>query len=154
EGRAWIVSTGLPEASAKGRQIRARRRLDQMSRRLEAVDIPDFTPCAHERPLFPGVVHKIDDLPGVVSNFDRSGYLAAVQRVIDYIHAGDCFQVNLSQRLLHPTTVAPLELYDRLRRRNPAPFAGYFDLGEFVLASASPERFLRVADSLVETRPI
>ncbi|MGH7225179.1 MAG: anthranilate synthase component I family protein, partial [Gemmataceae bacterium] len=45
-------------------------------------------------------------------------------------------------------------LYARLRERNPAPFAGYFDLGDFVLASASPERFLRVEDGRVETRPI
>jgi para-aminobenzoate synthetase component 1 len=50
--------------------------------------------------------------------------------------------------------VAPLELYDRLRRRNPAPFAAYFDLGEFVIASASPERFLSVNDGEVQTRPI
>ena len=45
-------------------------------------------------------------------------------------------------------------LYLRLRRRNPAPFAGYFDLGEFQIASASPERFLQVAGGEVETRPI
>jgi len=55
---------------------------------------------------------------------------------------------------LHPATLSPLELYARLRERNPAPFAGYFDLGGFVLASASPERFLRVEDGEVETRPI
>ena len=55
----------------------------------------------------------------------------------EYIHAGDCFQVNLSQRLLHKEAdVHPLELYRRLRERNPAPFAGYFDLGDFVIASA------------------
>ena len=67
---------------------------------------------------------------------------------------GDCFQVNLSQRLLHRATLAPLELYARLRERNAAPFAGYFDLGDFVVASASPERFLRVENGQVETRPI
>ena len=48
----------------------------------------------------------------------------------------------------------PLALYVRLRRCNPAPFAGYFDLGEFQIASASPERFLKVAGGDVETRPI
>src|SRR5262249_29823251 len=45
-------------------------------------------------------------------------------------------------------------LYDRLRRVNPAPFAGYFDLGDFVVASASPERFVKVTDREVQTRPI
>ncbi|MGH7172308.1 MAG: aminodeoxychorismate synthase component I, partial [Gemmataceae bacterium] len=99
-------------------------------------------------------LHPLPGFAGVFSNFDRPGYLAAVRRAIEYIHAGDCFQVNLSQRLLHAITLSPLELYARLRERNPAPFAGYFDLGDFVLASASPERFLRVEDGRVETRPI
>src|SRR5204862_528556 len=67
---------------------------------------------------------------------------------------GDCFQVNIAQHLLMRATLPPLELYERLRQRNPAPFAGYFDLGQFVLASASPERFLRLAGEQVETRPI
>jgi para-aminobenzoate synthetase component 1 len=97
--------------------------------------------------MFPG--HR-----GVSSNFDRPGYLAAVRRAVEYIHAGDCFQVNLSQRLLCGATEPPLDLYARLRERNPAPFAGYFDLGDFVVLSASPERFLRIEDGLVQTRPI
>src|SRR5260370_42421592 len=83
-------------------------------------------------------------LPSVTSNFDRAGYLAAVRRAIEYIHAGDCFQVNLSQRLLAPATLSPLELYGRLRERNPAPFAGYFDPGGFQIARAPPELFLHV----------
>jgi para-aminobenzoate synthetase component I len=88
------------------------------------------------------------------SNFDRPGYLQAVRRVIDYIEAGDCFQVNLAQRLLTPARHPPLRLYERLRQRNPAPFAGYLDMGDFVVLSASPERFLRITDGWVETRPI
>src|SRR5262249_34112532 len=62
--------------------------------------------------------------------------------------------VNLAQRLLYPARESPLQLYLRLRRRNPAPFAAYFDLGDFTIASASPERFLRVENGAVETRPI
>ena len=78
-----------------------------------------------------------------------------MRRVVEYIHAGDCFQVNLSQRLLAPLREHPLDLYGRLRELNPAPFAGYFDLGDFQILSASPERFLRVhPDGEVETRPI
>jgi para-aminobenzoate synthetase component 1 len=90
----------------------------------------------------------------VTSTFDRGGYLGAVSRAIEYVHAGDCFQVNLSQRLLASLTEHPLQLYGRLRERNPASFAGYLDLGSFAVASASPERFLRVTDGDVETRPI
>ena len=90
----------------------------------------------------------------LTSNFAPAEYLETVRRAIEYIHAGDIFQVNLAQRLLHPATDDPVALYLRLRRRNPAPFGGYFDLGEFQIASASPERFLQVIDSRVEARPI
>jgi para-aminobenzoate synthetase component 1 len=90
----------------------------------------------------------------LTSNFAAEQYLDAVRRAIEYIHAGDVFQVNLSQRLLHPATDDPVALYLRLRRRNPATFAAYFDLGEFQIASASPERFLQVVEGQVEARPI
>ena len=91
---------------------------------------------------------------GLTSNFSADGYRAAVGRVIDYIYAGDVFQVNLAQRLLHPAVDDSVSLYLRLRRRNAATFAGFFDLGDFQIVSASPERFLTVRDRCVETRPI
>jgi para-aminobenzoate synthetase component 1 len=90
----------------------------------------------------------------LTSNFTRARYLATIGRAIEYIHAGDCFQVNIAQRLMTPARVPPLDLYGKLRARNPAPFAGYFDLGDHVVMSASPERFLRVDHGAVETRPI
>ena len=91
---------------------------------------------------------------GVFSNFEELEYLNAVRAVVDYIKAGDVFQVNLAQRLLCRETCDPVSLYLRMRQRNPAPFAGYFDLGSQQLVSASPERFLRVNDRRVEARPI
>src|SRR5205823_7527432 len=87
----------------------------------------------------------VPDVPGLRSNFTRAGYLDAVARVIEYVHAGDIFQANLSQRLEAPLAGPPFELYRRLRLRNPAPFAAYLDFGQVVVASSSPERFLRVA---------
>ena len=77
-----------------------------------------------------------------------------MQRAIDYIYAGDVFQVNLSQRLVAAARDDPISLYMRLRRCNAAPFAAYFDAGQFQVASASPERFLQVRGGEVETRPI
>ena len=148
-GRAWLLSTGLPERSER----RARQRLEQVKRRLDSP-----TPCCVACAPVPAAIRSprspVPGLEQVASNFRRDEYLATIRRAIDYIHAGDCFQVNIAQRLLAPARLAPLELYGRLRERNPAPFAGYFDLGEFVIASASPERFLHVDCGEVETRPI
>jgi para-aminobenzoate synthetase component 1 len=98
--------------------------------------------------------YPVGRLDGLTSNFAPAGYLRAVERAIDYISAGDVFQVNLAQRLLYPARGDPVRLYLRLRRCDPAPFAGFFDLGGLQIASASPERFLSVRGGLVETRPI
>jgi para-aminobenzoate synthetase component 1 len=151
--RAWLISTGFPEMEPACRLRQARRRANAVKQWLEAAQ------AGAERPMpvcleSPANQWPVEGCPGVLSNFSREGYLSAARRVIDYIHAGDCFQVNLAQRLLYPAHESPLELYLRLRARNPATFAGYLDLGDFTIASASPERFLRVEKSEVETRPI
>jgi para-aminobenzoate synthetase component 1 len=92
---------------------------------------------------------------GLRSSFTHRGYLDAVTRVREYIVAGDIFQANLSQRLEAPLEEDPWHLYRRLREVNPAPFAAYLDFEGVSVASASPERFLRVSpDGRVETRPI
>jgi para-aminobenzoate synthetase component 1 len=153
---AWLISTGYPEDDPARRGRRARQRAEQVKRCLDLPSPPGRGAggecerrVAIETPQFP-----VADLPGITSNFDHARYLDTVARAIEYTHAGDCFQVNIAQRLLTPARSAPMDLYDRLRTRNPAPFAGYFDLGEHTILSASPERFLRVDDGDVETRPI
>jgi para-aminobenzoate synthetase component 1 len=79
-----------------------------------------------------------------------------VQKVIDYILAGDIFEANISQRFKAdlPAGLAPFDLYRRLREINPAPFAAYLNFKDTQLASASPERFLKLSAGYVETRPI
>jgi para-aminobenzoate synthetase component 1 len=96
----------------------------------------------------------VDRAGNLTSNFSADAYRRAIQQTIDYIHAGDVFQVNLSQRLLHAACSSSVDLYCRLRERNPSPFAGYLDGGYWQIASASPERFVRVDNGHVETRPI
>ena len=88
------------------------------------------------------------------SNFSSEGFRAAVADIVGRIRQGDCFQVNLAQRLIRDANCTPSELYRRLRQTNPAPFGGYYDGGNFSVLSSSPEGFLSVRDSLVETRPI
>jgi para-aminobenzoate synthetase component 1 len=93
--------------------------------------------------------------PALFSSFTPESYRAAVERVREYIVAGDIFQANLSQRFEAPLAESAWSLYSRLRRRNPAPFAAFLDFPEVVVVSASPERFLRVdRQGHVETRPI
>ena len=88
------------------------------------------------------------------SNFTRAEYGQAFRAVRDYIRAGDCYQVNLAQRWTAPSEGSLWAAYLRSRRDNPAPFSGYFHHPRAEIASASPERFLRVRGGAVETRPI
>jgi para-aminobenzoate synthetase component 1 len=89
------------------------------------------------------------------SSFTRRGYLGAVERVREYILAGDIFQANLSQRFEAPLAEPAWAIYRRLRERNPAPFAAFVDFPDATIISASPERFLCVDTAgRVETRPI
>ena len=88
----------------------------------------------------------------------RGEYEDMVSRVIDYIHAGDIFQANLTQRLLSvmPQGLGPFMLYRRLRSLSPAPFSAFISAPDgTTILSASPERFLSLnTEGLVVTRPI
>ncbi len=109
-----------------------------------------------------GVDHRVgtEEVPArkgalVTSVFTQPQYETAVEKVKEYIRAGDIFQANLSQRFSAEVSKTPWELYKTLRTVNPAPFAAFFDFGDGVLISASPERFLHVnSTGAVETRPI
>ncbi len=81
-------------------------------------------------------------------------FTQGVERVREYIGAGDVFQVNLSRAWNGATGANAATLYQHLRRANPAPFACLADFGEFAIISSSPERLIRVQDGVVDTRPI
>jgi para-aminobenzoate synthetase component I len=91
---------------------------------------------------------------GPASNFTRPAYEAAVQRVIDYIAAGDVYQVNLSQRFQTTFEGDGFALFRRLFEANPAPFFAYVHAGDHQIVSTSPERFLLRDADRVEARPI
>lgn len=154
--RAWIISHGWPEHDPDLRQRRARERLDEFRRRLTAEPRPaarhSARPAIRRESL--AAQFPVGNITGLTSSFSREAYLQAIRRAIDYIVAGDIFQVNLSQRLLYPAHDDASDLYLRLRQRNAATFASYFDLGDFQIVSASPERFLQVRAGQVEARPI
>jgi len=91
---------------------------------------------------------------GFVSNFDMPGYMAAIERVKEYIRAGDIYQVNMSQRFEGGFTGDPYALFTELFAANPAPFFAYVQAGSHQIVSTSPERFLKMDQRMVEARPI
>jgi len=94
------------------------------------------------------------DPGGLQSNFDRPDYEAAVQRIRDYIAAGDVYQVNLSQRFETRFQGSAFGFFRALYQKNPAPFFAFLNAGDHHLVSTSPERFLRLDGRQVEARPI
>jgi len=90
------------------------------------------------------------------ANKSKDEYCQNIQSVIDYIHAGEVYQVNLSRRFDAelPDEFDPFAHYKKLRTINPAPFSAYLNLGDIKLASSSPEQFLNVTGRSIETRPI
>jgi para-aminobenzoate synthetase component 1 len=90
----------------------------------------------------------------LASNLSRERYAAAFKRVLDYIRAGDCYQINLAQRFAAPAAGDPWLAYQALRIINPAPYSAYLNTPHGQILSASPERFLKLERRRVETKPI
>lgn len=90
----------------------------------------------------------------VAANMDEATYARAFECIQHYLLEGDCYQVNLAQRFCTPVTGDPFQGYLALRQQNPAPFAAYLNTPYGQVLSTSPERFLQLRNSHVETRPI
>jgi anthranilate synthase component I len=93
-------------------------------------------------------------VPAFESNMDQSGFEANVRRIIEYIRAGDAFQVVPSQRWSARVPVDAFSIYRGLRAVNPSPYMYFLDFGDFEVAGASPEPLLTVAGRRASTRPI
>ena len=159
--RAWLISTGMPETTPDAGRDRAAARAREIRTALQSAGaLPKAEARATRETGDRPPAHPIesawwDPRLDIRSSFTKAGYLDAVQRVRDYIYAGDIFQANLSQRFEAPFRETPWTFYRRLRTRNAAPFAAFLDFPGAAVLSASPERFLRVdVDGRVETRPI
>jgi anthranilate synthase component I len=87
-------------------------------------------------------------------NMTREQFEANVARIIEYIYAGDAFQVVPSQRWSGPVPVEAFSIYRGLRAVNPSPYMYFLDFGDFEIAGASPEPLITVAGRRVSTRPI
>ncbi|MDR3477554.1 MAG: aminodeoxychorismate synthase component I [Gammaproteobacteria bacterium] len=142
--KAWIFSSGYPLQEKVAREERAKNRTTFL---LEIIKKARHLKCESL---------SVSDPDVIFSNFSRKAYQSAVDAVREYIFSGDIFEANISQRFNTPLPekLTPFELYQRLRAINPAPFSAYLQFEGTVLASASPERFLKLSQGQVEARPI
>jgi anthranilate synthase component 1 len=122
---------------------RANRRLDELEAELGA---------PFHAPLKPMRNHG--STPDFVSSFGREKFCAAVNRVKEYIAAGDCMQVVPSQRLSAPFKAEPVQLYRAIRRLNPSPYLYCMHLGDHHVVGSSPEILVRALDGEITVRPI
>ncbi|HET7120608.1 MAG TPA: anthranilate synthase component I [Solirubrobacterales bacterium] len=97
---------------------------------------------------------SLAESPEFVSNMERKEFEAAVSRIVEYVHAGDAFQVVPSQRFSAPAPVEAFSVYRGLRAVNPSPYMYFLEFGDFQIAGASPEPLVKVTGDRVETRPI
>jgi anthranilate synthase component 1 len=148
------------------RPERAEAAYDRAIARIEAViatlrapraRLPELTPPGHgsERSGLAGAFGDDVRAPLPASSFTKPDFVAAVQRVKEYILAGDAFQVVLSQRFAEPAAGArPLDVYRALRVINPSPYMFHLEFPEARVTGASPETLVRLSDGRVEVRPI
>jgi len=92
--------------------------------------------------------------PKFVSNMKREEFEAMVARIIEYVYAGDAFQVVPSQRFSAPAPVEAFSVYRGLRAVNPSPYMYFLEFGDFQIAGASPEPLVKVEGRRVSSRPI
>lgn len=145
-GEVRIVATGL-ESDGSRSAGRARHRAAEWRRLLESHPIAQPPlPCG------PGASAPAEGR--LVSTFCREAYLQAVLRAQRYIRSGDIYQVNLAQRLTAPAPKDPYGFFEQLGQLSPAPLSAWYDAGDYQIASASPELFLRLEGRRVVTRPI
>ena len=144
-GKTLIIATGL---SADGTRTEERQRVQVEFWRTH------LSGESAERVARNGECRGRNPQPAIRSTFTRESFIAAVESAQRYIRSGDIYQVNLTQRLSAEWNAGGWRLFERLADVSPAPFSAFVDCGGFQLASSSPELFLRLSGSHIQTRPI
>ena len=163
-GKSWIVSTGL-EADGSRSESRRREQSEFWRGILDSEPCPLWCPPSSvsgeagigsfsSSPKSRDILGLAPSQCAVISNLTRADFLDRVRRAQDYIRTGDIYQVNLSQRLSAAYDPSGWNLYQALSAVSPAPFSAFLDCGDFQIASSSPELFLRLSGSNIQTRPI
>jgi para-aminobenzoate synthetase component I len=151
--KTWVISTGL-EADGSRNESTAKEQL----KFWESILMTEAEGRAGHSVPAAGQIEAEErrarsDAP-YLSNLSRTDFISKVEQAQRYICAGDIYQVNLSQRLAAECELSGWEFFQRLSSVSPAPFSAYLDCGDFQIASSSPESFLRMSGSQIQTRPI
>ncbi len=141
-GKLILITHANPSEAAA--LEKAQFRLDNLVRQLQTSNI---------QPPVQVSLHPVAE-KDFLSGFGEAPFKSAVNKIRDYILAGDAMQVVLSQRMSIPFDSAPLNLYRALRSTNPSPYMYYMDLGNFHVVGSSPEILARLEDGEVTVRPI
>ena len=141
-GRMKLIS--LVEPSRPDAYQAAKETLALRARRLDAA-VPRVAAPTANQPV------EEDDF---ASAYGRGNFMAAVERIRDYIKAGDVMQVVLSQRMSIPFSSPPINLYRALRGLNPSPYMYFMNLDDFHIVSSSPEILARVENGVIVNRPL
>ena len=140
-GRMTLVVYADP--TGKDAYTKAQQKLDNLIAKLAKPAVPPPT----------GTGREVDE-SDFVSSFGQAAYESAVEKIKEYIAAGDVMQVVLAQRMCLPFAGAPLNLYRALRLLNPSPYMVFMDMADFHIVSASPEILARVEDGRITVRPL
>ena len=140
-----LIGTPLRKADAQNPEAA----WDAAAARLEKTVAILNTPLAQEERI-----EADGPQPEYTSNMPRNRFMDMVSKAVEYIKAGDIFQVVLSQRFSAPFNLPAISLYRSLRRLNPSPFLILFNMGDMALVGSSPEILVRLRDGAVTIRPI
>lgn len=135
----YYLVTHIESESSEQDKLKADDRLNDLARFLEEI------PHVLEDPF---CLHRFQP------EMKQGEFMAMVKQAKEYIAAGDIYQANLSQKFQFDFSGSALDLYERLRKINPSPFASFFKIGDMQIVSNSPERLVRKKKDLCETRPI
>jgi anthranilate synthase component 1 len=148
-GRAMAIAAVPVDEAADDAALRAL--YDDASARTEAL-VERLASTEPPRPL--ALLAEPEKDQTFTSSMKREEYEAGVERIREYIRAGDAFQVVLSQRLGFSLQAAPFDLYRALRSINPSPYLYFLELDGLSLVGSSPEVLVRLEDETVTVRPI
>jgi para-aminobenzoate synthetase component 1 len=156
----YLISNGKTERSAE--------EWKELKRKIDSLQDSPIQTAENAEDSQGQTSGKTEDLPGqtsqtpgerskacpVETSFTEQEYEQAVEKTVDYIRQGDVYIMNMTQQFRMKSSQDPYQVFLRLRTQNPSPFGGYFQYGSCQIVCASPERFLKIQDGQVETRPI